>query len=884
MHDLVHDLTQQIVQNELVLIPDKNTTDYNQRCRYLSIAPCTDKIDRKLFRKVRALYITGGGFATDKPIKKGCCVRSVILECVKDAFVPQFVLKFEYLAHLRISHLNCRDLPDAISSCWNLQSLHVIYCSNFAMLPESIGKLKKLRTLELSHSGDLESLPLSIGDCRSLESLQLIDCWKFRVIPDSICKNEMLRVLNIINCNSLRQLPSQSFATLQKLWIINLHQCTNLEELPSSLACVELRTLKLHKLKQLAILPQCIMSLNNLEHLDLGYCINLVELPQGIRKLKRLQVLNLEGCCKLRGLPAGFGHLRKIQRLGLFVIGGGREHARISELGNLDMISGLLEIAGIGYVNDAADVEKAYLKRKNNIKELKLDWLPGGNISEEMSMENLFRTNAEEELRVLNGLEPPCGIKKLEIFDYHGLHLPSWIIRERHSCNMGSSLKQTVDLCHFPCLTSMVLGYFPKVKHLARLVGLPSLKTLSLVSFGALESVSACPFPSLEKLHVAGMLQLLELLTTSEKTFDDGDGVIVCGNQAVQCCFPRLTSLEISNCPKLNVHPWFPASLTRLTLERCNEQLLFPVRPLCAVHPHGNELESPSCSNLSEISCLSLKKLELSSMTALSFGSSWELLLHLTALELLEIRGCSELRLLPKSLGSLTSLQRLIISDCCSLRELPKRLGELYSLQSLKIYNCGNLRELPEGIQYLTSLQHLHIEKCSAFHQLPEVGLGGLCSLRRLFIAELPILSCLPGSMLGLTSLEHVSIGLCHSLNRLPDQLGELRSLVNLAIWGLPALTCLPESMKRLTSLHELAISNCDALAVPMEWIGQLSALRSLQIICCHVITSLPSSMQHLTALHTLYISGYPDLARRCQQGVGEDWHLISHILVVNIS
>jgi hypothetical protein len=100
----------------------------------------------------------------------------------------------------------------------------------------------------------------------------------------------------------------------------------------------------------------------------------------------------------------------------------------------------------------------------------------------------------------------------------------------------------------------------------------------------------------------------------------------------------------------------------------------------------------------------------------------------------------------------------------------------------------------------------------------------------------------------------------------------------------LPALTCLPESMKRLTSLHELAISNCDALAVPMEWIGQLSALRSLQIICCHVITSLPSSMQHLTALHTLYISGYPDLARRCQQGVGEDWHLISHILVVNIS
>ena len=193
------------------------------------------------------------------------------------------------------------------------------------------------------------------------------------MIPDSVCKNETLKALNIVNCVSMRQLPSESFATLQNLWTINLRQCTNLEDLPSSLACVELRTLNLHKVKGLAIPPQCISSLSNLEHLDLGYCINLVELPKGISKSKRLKVLNLEGCHKLRGLPAGFGHLRRTRSLGLFVIGGGREHARISELGNLDMISGTLEIIGITYVKGPIDAEKAYLKRKNNIKELKLD-------------------------------------------------------------------------------------------------------------------------------------------------------------------------------------------------------------------------------------------------------------------------------------------------------------------------------------------------------------------------------------------------------------------------------------------------------------------------------------------------------------------------------
>ena len=36
--------------------------------------------------------------------------------------------------------------------------------------------------------------------------------------------------------------------------------------------------------------------------------------------------------------------------------------------------------------------------------------------------------------------------------------------------------------------------------------------------------------------------------------------------------------------------------------------------------------------------------------------------------------------------------------------------------------------------------------------------------------------------------------------------------------------------------------------------------------------------IQCLTALEELSISGNPDLLRRCRQGVGEDWHLVSHI------
>lgn len=147
MHDLVHDLTRQILQDEIILMPTKNTNDHSQRCIYLSLNSCTDKVDRKLFNKVRSLYVSGSTFATNKPIRKSCCLRSAILEAVNDTSVPLFIPKFEYLAYLRISDANCKELPEAITGCWNLQALYITNCFQFSKLPNSIGKLKRLKLL-----------------------------------------------------------------------------------------------------------------------------------------------------------------------------------------------------------------------------------------------------------------------------------------------------------------------------------------------------------------------------------------------------------------------------------------------------------------------------------------------------------------------------------------------------------------------------------------------------------------------------------------------------------------------------------------------------------------------------------------------------------------
>uniref|UniRef100_A0ACD5WQW1 Uncharacterized protein n=1 Tax=Avena sativa TaxID=4498 RepID=A0ACD5WQW1_AVESA len=847
MHDLVHDLSRQILQDEIFLTPMKSTNDHNQMCRYLSLAPCYEKVESKLFSKLRALFLTGrGNFATDKPIKKGYCVRSIILEDIWETSVPLFISKFEYLGYLRISNSRCQELPEAIMGCWNLQAIHVIECFRFATLPESIGKLRKLKTLELSETMDLESLPQSIGDCHNLQSLHLDRCLSLNNVPESLCKNDNLQLLNIIDCYSLQHLPSKTFGLLRNLEKINLSKSASLEVLPDSFASDQLHTLKLSGLTNLAVLPQSITSLSKLERLDLQGCRGLVELPEGIVNLKRLVVLNLQGCSRLLGLPAGFGRLTRLETLGLFVIGESSDHARISELGSLDRLSGTLELS---IVKDPDDAEKAYLKRKSNIHELEL-------LFRNMDTEIEQEAGMEQETAVLNALEPPYEIKVMRIWNYKGLHLPGWLTKKTHWSN---KFEKIVDLPHFPLLTRMSLGSLPKMMHLTGLVHLPSLQSLSLSDIDTLESINIGPFPSLTSLSIDSMPGSLELTTTRAVL----GGETICDGEETQCCFPCLSELYIHGCPKLNVNPCFPTSLKRLTLEN---SIVWPV------HPQADNLESLSCGNSNWVSsCLTL--VNKPEIAIPSCTCDWEFLQNLRALSFLKItRRNEELTQLPESMRSLTTLKQLIIHQCRGLRLLPECLGELGSLQKIEITDCKNLSGLPEirlgGLRSLilsrlprlshlpdsmrgyTSLQELNISGCDALQQLPE-GLGELPSLRRLSIGKLPVyITATPESLQGLTSLRYLGIYNCDALHQLPDKLGELHFLTELHIEKLPSLTCLPESMQSLTSLHSLSIIDCDAL------------------------TSLPESTEQLSALMT----GKHRMTRRYKRGAENDWLLISHL------
>ncbi|XP_021317622.1 disease resistance protein RGA2-like [Sorghum bicolor] len=121
----------------------------------------------------------------------------------------------------------------------------------FVTLPDSIGKLMKLRTLELLQSTDLESLPESIGDCQNLQYLLLYLCEKLRELPNSVGKIESLRVLQVVKCHIVDTIELSG--DLGRLQTINLAELPNWVTLNHNLESIDLRFGKLTCLRKLGL-------------------------------------------------------------------------------------------------------------------------------------------------------------------------------------------------------------------------------------------------------------------------------------------------------------------------------------------------------------------------------------------------------------------------------------------------------------------------------------------------------------------------------------------------------------------------------------------------------------------------------------------------------
>ncbi|XP_074381040.1 disease resistance protein Roq1-like isoform X1 [Apium graveolens] len=223
---------------------------------------------------------------------------------------------------------------------------------------------------------------------------------------------------------------------------------------------------------------------------------------------------------------------------------------------------------------------------------------------------------------------------------------------------------------------------------------------------------------------------------------------------------------------------------------------------------------------------------------------------ELTALYVLDLRECFEVKVSAETLDQLSALGFLYLGYCSNLRQLPKQLG---AMKLLKVLDASYIaiEELPDSITQLKELVWLKLDGCKKLKKLPE-QIGNMEGLRT-FRACGTAIEQLPDSFGDLINLEILYLSRCENLRYLPNSLWKLTLLRVLNLYRCSKLKRLPDKLEKMQFLEELSASETDIEEVP-DSIGLLSRLRILEVSHCNKLKNLPDSVWNLPSLTQLFI------------------------------
>jgi len=522
------------------------------------------------------------------------------------------------------------------------------------------------------------------------------------------------------------------FSSFKFLRMLDLSD-RNLDSVPSSIGELKhLRHLDLSRNKTMKKLPDSITSLHNLQTLRLISCSSLEELPRDIKKLVNLRDLEIPLCYKLTYMPRGLGQLNNLRMLTSFVVHSGSHSshcADLRELNGLNQLRGRLDIRNLGgHVKGvASEFKDATLKDLQHLHALGLYWKPKHEdryvVVDETSFERF---------------QPPPNLKVLELSDYPGSRIPSWV----------SSLTNLIKFELYKC---------KKCQYLPPLSQLPSLKTLILEFMDGIQYISDSNdfsssssstlepfFPSLEYIRLVGCRNLKGWWRRRDSPVEV-NFVEITEHPSLPS-FPRLSKLEIWGCPMLTSMPMFPHLEEELVLNSSSWKPLqhtmmmnmaTPQSPISAATTSSSSVPLSKLKRLSLHFIRDLVILPLQQPTSLQLQSienfselefandedemQWQGLKSLFSLHFSEL---PKLLSLPSGLQHATALENLMIEDCENLMAVPDWIHNCKSLKVFEISRCSNLTSLPEGIGRLTSLQRLKIEDCPILLQRCERDTG----------------------------------------------------------------------------------------------------------------------------------------------------------------
>ncbi|GAB2293267.1 hypothetical protein Dimus_027472 [Dionaea muscipula] len=177
MHDLMHDLAQEVAGTETIVAKLGMTTFDNKRARHLSFDySLSSEVPTSLFelKSLRTFLLPKHVFMDDGQLSQifssFSCLRVLDLCRLNIESLPSSIGDLVHLRYLDLSLTEIKGLPASITKLQNLQTLKLHQCF-LEILPMDIRKLINLRHLSVSDCNSLTCMPAGIGTLTNLHKL-----------------------------------------------------------------------------------------------------------------------------------------------------------------------------------------------------------------------------------------------------------------------------------------------------------------------------------------------------------------------------------------------------------------------------------------------------------------------------------------------------------------------------------------------------------------------------------------------------------------------------------------------------------------------------------------------------------------------------------------
>ncbi|PKI53254.1 hypothetical protein CRG98_026386 [Punica granatum] len=283
MHDVLRELGREIVQKE-------NFKDPGRRSRLWMHEEALGTLEGEEGTEV----VQAMRMSNDEQLTGHCFGKEAFKE------IDRSVGKLKRLKHLNVKGCDSlRGLPEELGSLDDLEEIFVGGKRKSFTLPEIIGNLKSLIILEIFNVQITNGLPSSLCRLNNLKRLALIGCSGIERLPDSLGDLESLIELDI-SYSAISELPD-SIGNLRELKVMVMTQ-SKISTLPGTIGMLKkLEVLHAGGTLLMGALPREMESLSRLKVLDLSNT-RILELFS-VSKLSLLQTLDLEKCHQLRELP-----------------------------------------------------------------------------------------------------------------------------------------------------------------------------------------------------------------------------------------------------------------------------------------------------------------------------------------------------------------------------------------------------------------------------------------------------------------------------------------------------------------------------------------------------------------------------------------------------